>query len=544
MAGIRQLRCAIYTRKSTEEGLEQDFNSLHAQREACAAYILSQKHEGWTPVKTIYDDGGFSGGNLERPALKQLLADIKDGRIDVIVVYKVDRLTRSLADFTRIVDLFDAHNVSFVSITQQFNTTTSMGRLTLNMLLSFAQFEREVTGERIRDKFKASKQKGIFMGGVIPLGYDLCDRKLHINANEAKVVTEIFTRFLAIRNMRILQASLTADQIYTKIRPGKRKAGGNVFSRGALRQMLCNPLYIGKTKHKDQIYEGQHEAIIPKALWDDVQAILSGKLLGPQKHRLSEPNLLLGKLFDEHGIALSTNYANKAGKRYRYYVSKQLKSQTRESVQTAWRLPAQEIENCVARMAAELLMDQTLLTERLLALGIDAAFIPEALKASEELGHQLLQPISRESLFSDLITQVSLSPESITVVVSLESVGAPSGATMDYVKTIKIKRRGYELRLVIENEKNVPVKIDSTLLKTIARAHCWFEELATGKVSSLTEIAQRESVGKSYVGDILKLAFVPPKLVEAIADGGSQNLITDQLIKAPQLLDWQKWPDR
>jgi site-specific DNA recombinase len=271
------LRCAIYTRKSSEEGLDQAFNSLDAQREACAAFIVSQKHEGWTLSPTLYDDGGFSGGTMERPALKRLMADIEAGQIDVIVVYKVDRLTRALSDFAKLVEVFDRHGVSFVSITQQFNTTTSMGRLTLNVLLSFAQFEREVTGERIRDKIAASKKKGMWMGGMPPLGYDVQDRKLVVNENEARTVVDIFRRYRSLKSVHALREGLIAAGMVSKrrIRPDGTAYGGQKLSRGALYLILRNRVYRGETTHKGKAYPGEHPAIVEEALWDDVQAVLA-----------------------------------------------------------------------------------------------------------------------------------------------------------------------------------------------------------------------------------------------------------------------------
>ncbi len=273
----RTLRCAIYTRKSSEEGLEQEFNSLHAQREACEAFIRSQRHEGWSCLPQAYDDGGRSGGNLERPALQQLLADIREGKVDVVVVYKIDRLTRSLADFAKIVEVFDAKGVSFVSVTQQFNTTTSMGRLTLNVLLSFAQFEREVTGERIRDKIAASKRKGIWMGGVPPLGYAVRDRKLIVVESEAETVRHIFRRYAALGSVRLLTAEIGADGIAGKswTSASGRSWGGQPIGRGALYVMLQNRIYRGETVHKNETFPGEHQAIVDPALWDAVHARLA-----------------------------------------------------------------------------------------------------------------------------------------------------------------------------------------------------------------------------------------------------------------------------
>ena len=274
---VKKARCAIYTRKSSEEGLEQAFNSLDAQREACAAFILSQKHEGWTVLPALYDDGGFSGGTMERPALKRLIADIEEGQIDVIVVYKVDRLTRALSDFAKLVEVFDRHGVSFVSITQQFNTTTSMGRLTLNVLLSFAQFEREVISERVRDKVAASKKKGLWMGGIPPLGYDVENRKLVVNEAEARIVVDIFRRYLALKSVHALRDELADAGITSKrrLRPDSTEYGGQKFSRGALYLILQNRLYLGEITHKEQSYPGEHPAIVDKPLWEEVQAVLA-----------------------------------------------------------------------------------------------------------------------------------------------------------------------------------------------------------------------------------------------------------------------------
>src|SRR5208283_2666975 len=260
MASAPNRRCAIYTRKSSEEGLEQDYNSLHAQREACEAFIRSQAGEGWKLIKTAYDDGGFSGATMERPALQQVLSHIREGSIDVVVVYKVDRLTRSLADFARMVELFDAHNLSFVAVTQQFNSTTSMGRLTLNVLLSFAQFEREVTGERIRDKIAASKKRGMWMGGVVPLGYGLKGRQLVVNSKEAKIVQEIFAQYLSLGSVAELKQYLYRKRIRTKVRTSADGSpyGGKSFSRGALYLMLQNRIYLGEIVHKGAAYPGEH----------------------------------------------------------------------------------------------------------------------------------------------------------------------------------------------------------------------------------------------------------------------------------------------
>src|ERR1700704_610626 len=341
-------RCAIYTRKSSEEGLEQDFNSLHAQRESCDAYIKSQRHEGWTPLPTLYDDGGYSGGSTERPALKRLLADIQSHLIDVVVVYKVDRLTRSLADFAKIVEIFDAAGVSFVSVTQQFNTTTSMGRLTLNVLLSFAQFEREVTGERIRDKIAASKQKGMWMGGWVPIGYDRKERTLTINETEALTVRAIFDLFLKLKNVQRVQAELMSLNLTTKpyATPRGRAVGGLSFARGHIYKILSNPLYIGEIEHRGVRYPGQHPPLIDGATWAAVQAQLAtNHHENRARTNAKSKSLLAGLIFDGAGNRLVSSHATKNGKRYRYYVTPEA---TGRSVAAAsepkLRLPATMID--------------------------------------------------------------------------------------------------------------------------------------------------------------------------------------------------------
>src|SRR5436305_3115758 len=320
----KAFRCAIYTRKSSEEGLEQDFNSLHAQRESCDAYIKSQKREGWMALRTLYDDGGYSGGSMERPALQRLLGDIPSKAVNVVVVYKVDRLTRSLADFAKIVEIFDAAGVSFVSVTQQFNTTTSMGRLTLNVLLSFAQFEREVTGERIRDKIAASKQKGMWMGGWVPIGYDRKDRTLIINEAEAKTVRTIFELFLKLRNVRKLQAELARLKLRTKRYPTStgKILGGLPFSRGHIYRILSNPLYIGEIAHKDIRHAGQHPSIVDRQTWDEVNALLgNNRRAHRDRTKAGYANLLAGLIYDEAGRRFVSSHTTKNGRRYLYYIT-------------------------------------------------------------------------------------------------------------------------------------------------------------------------------------------------------------------------------
>jgi site-specific DNA recombinase len=346
---MKQVRCAIYTRKSSEEGLEQDFNSLDAQREACAAYILSQASEGWVALPDIYDDGGLSGGTLARPALQRLLGSIAEGRVDTVVVYKVDRLTRSLMDFSKLVETLDKAGTSFVSVTQSFNTTTSMGRLTLNMLLSFAQFEREVTAERIRDKLAASKAKGMWMGGVPPVGYKPNGRTLTIEHDEATIVRGIFERYLALGNVRAVHDALASDGVLTPIR-NSTKGGGRRFSRGQIYTILNNPIYLGLIRHKDKTYPGLHDAIIEQDVWDRTQAMLADNLQG-RRTRVRHPHrsLLAGKVVGDNGQPLTPAHATKGSVRYRYYVSADT------SAGSTMRIPARQLETAViARVAAAL----------------------------------------------------------------------------------------------------------------------------------------------------------------------------------------------
>ena len=338
-APVCKQRCAIYTRKSSEEGLDMEFNSLHAQRESCEAYIASQKAEGWVLVPNAYDDGGISGGTLERPALQNLLADIEAGRIDVVVVYKIDRLSRSLMDFAKLVDVFDRHAVTFVSVTQSFNTTTSMGRLTLNILLSFAQFEREVSGERIRDKIAASRKKGMWMGGNPPLGYDVKERKLVVNAGETATVRAIFQRFLDVGSTTILARALAAEGVTTK--------RGNPMNTGYLYKMLSNQAYIGLAVHKGTAYPGEHEAIIGRDLWDKVHAIMKeSPRVRANRTRAQTPAPLKGLIFGADGRAMTPTHTRRGGRLYRYYIAAAL-LKGEENPDIVRRVPAAEIEAAV-----------------------------------------------------------------------------------------------------------------------------------------------------------------------------------------------------
>jgi site-specific DNA recombinase len=356
----RAYRCAVYTRKSTDDGLEQEFNSLDAQYEACAAYAVSQRHEGWVVIADRYDDGAFSGGNMQRPGLQRLLADVAAGKVNIILIYKIDRLTRSLTDFAKIVDVLDQASASFVSITQSFNTTTSMGRLTLNMLLSFAQFEREVTGERIRDKIAASKRRGMWMGGQVPLGYDVKERRLLPNEQEAELVLHIMQRYLALGSVVALVDELGREGRRTKLQQNASgpHRGGCPFRRGTLYHLLSNRIYRGKIVHKDQCFEGEHEPIVPEPLWDQVQAALAVRTNGASRRlRVMHTSLLLGLVLDGEDRAMTTSHATKPGKRYHYYV-------TRPDLlggSPAWRVSAHDFEMLVCDRLVELLVDQQML---------------------------------------------------------------------------------------------------------------------------------------------------------------------------------------
>jgi site-specific DNA recombinase len=351
----KPVRCAIYTRVSTEQGLEQDFNSLDAQYDASQAYIRSQAHAGWSLLRAEYEDGGFSGGNTDRPALQRLLDDVRAGKVDVIVVYKVDRLTRSLADFAKLVELFDQHGVSFVSVTQQFNTTTSMGRLTLNVLLSFAQFEREVTSERIRDKIAASKRKGLWVGGMAPLGYDTKDRKITVNEAEADRVRTIFRSYLRLGSLSLLMAELRKQGIVTKVRILKSgaTAGGIPFTRGPLAHLLRNRFYIGEVMFKGEVLAGEQPAIVDRDLFDAVQAKLSEQLNNHKTARMKSEALLTGRIFDDRGNRMTPSHVRKRGIKYRYYLSCSLLQGQPERAGAVSRIPAAEIEGLVVRSVGD-----------------------------------------------------------------------------------------------------------------------------------------------------------------------------------------------
>ncbi|PCJ61092.1 MAG: resolvase [Rhodospirillaceae bacterium] len=537
-------RCAIYTRKSSEEGLEQDFNSLHAQREACEAYITSQKSEGWQLVRTPYDDGAFSGGTLERPALQSLLADIEARKVDTVVVYKVDRLTRSLANFSKIVEIFDAHAVSFVSITQQFNTTTSMGRLTLNMLLSFAQFEREVTGERIRDKIAASKKKGMWMGGFVPLGYEAKERTLVINEVEAKTIRAVYRLYLAHGNVRRVKAEADRLGLKTKIR-AEGSSGGRPLSRGYIYKLLGNPLYAGKIAHKGEVYEGQHPAIIDAKTWKEVQTKLTSNTHARRSGvRATEPSLLAGLLHDEHGNRLSPSHAVKNGTRYRYYVSQAILQHREGEAGSVIRIPAREIEKLVTARMASLLKDSGALIDEIgnaLKPRDQKRLMSAARKQAEQWPQ--MKAAERRAFVLTVVAKVTVSDGEVRIVLrrsqlqkSLLSDTSPTrttnlnreeenGSNTDDALILstpaRLKLCSGEMRLVIPpgHVKETQPRPNATLIKALARAHAWKAKLLSGDTPSIRAIAKDEGVNERYVGHHLRLSFLAPDIVEAILDG-------------------------
>lgn len=541
----RLLRCAIYTRKSSEEGLEQGFNSLDAQREACEAFIKSQQHEGWKMLPTFYDDGGFSGGNMERPALKQLLQDIDQKKINVVVVYKVDRLTRSLADFAKIVEQFDAKGVSFVSVTQQFNTTSSMGRLTLNVLLSFAQFEREVTGERIRDKIAASKAKGMWMGGTPHMGYVALERTLKIDEEQASLVRHIYERYLALGTVRLLKKELDLQGISTPKRftSTERQFGGRPFSRGHLYKILTNPVYIGKIVHRDQIYEGQHPAIIEIDAWDQVQAqLLSNRQSETKRRSTPSDSLLLGLVIDESGHRLIPSHCQKRSKRYRYYVSEPLIMEDRQSAPEAIRIPAPELENLVINQLKDWLANESALLKILNPKANQTQELSTAIKQLQELIHQNTK--ERYEFIHRLIKQVSVLADCVEIKVDPQALYEDAPHPIELITLTaqaKIERCGMAMRLLVGNRSAIQ-NLDQTLINSIRKAQDWLEQLTIGKVSSVSELATQEGTTSNAITRLIYRAFLAPDIIRAIMNGTQPTTLNSDLLKTivPLPLDWDE----
>jgi site-specific DNA recombinase len=552
MSSATLKRCAVYTRKSTEEGLDQEFNSIDAQREAGMAFIESQRHEGWVAVSDRYDDAAFSGGNMERPGLKRLLKDIEAGKVDCIVTYKIDRLTRSLPDFAKMVEIFDQHKVSFVSVTQQFNTTTSMGRLTLNILLSFAQFERELTSERIRDKFLASRKKGMWMGGSEPLGYVVEDKKLKIHEKEAELVQFIFKRFTQTGSATLLAKELNKKGHTTKkrvLKSGKTQ-GGQPFNKGSLAKILHNVTYIGKVAHKGSVYDGMHEGIIEERQWDQVQSIFKQNDRGRSNNtKMNTSALLTGLLYTKDGHAMSPTHTRKKGKQYRYYTTaKAIKHGYGEC--DLRQIPAGEIEEIAINQIHEILKTPEVIMGTVKAAdgNINEKEVVTAVNRLEPVWRQLF-PTEQARVLSLLLVKVIVDVDGIDFYIRLNGLSSLATEVEDQIvepaandddKTyhvhvpVTLKRRDGRKRVVVpDDEEFLPAQKPKPLTglqKALIQAYRWQGWLDDGKYRSTAAIAKKEKIDPSYVQRILKYALLAPDLVESIlhdqvADGlAARNL--------------------
>jgi site-specific DNA recombinase len=508
------LRCAVYTRKSTDHNLELEFNSLDAQREACEAYIKSQAHEGWRLVPNHYDDGAFSGASLDRPALHELLTEVTAGKIDIIVVYKVDRLTRSLADFAKLVELFDQHTVSFVSVTQSFNTTSSMGRLTLNVLLSFAQFEREVIGERVRDKIAASKAKGIWVGGSVPLGYASVKKKLVIVPEEAETVRVIFRRYLELGSIRDLVEDLDRKGIRTRrqtLSTGKIR-GDIRFGVGALAHLLRNRFYIGEVVYHGAVHPGEQEPILDRVLFDAVQAKLAASANTRQLKLRASPSILAGRIFDDRGNRMTPTHTNKHGARYRYYVSHAILQKRDTEAGTVMRVSAPEIESTVTQALRKHFdarkpvgTDRELIeqVEQIIVKNqtMEIHFISEA--GSESIERSATQSPSKDGM-ADVIT-VSRSTIPTTTVKGILHSPTPS--------------------------PTVPANDRDVLLTAIAKARAWIDDIVEGRVASFADIAKHEGKVERHIRLLAPLAFVSPTVILDIVNGVMPRVTVTDLAK-------------
>ncbi len=555
MPARKLLHCAVYTRKSSEEGLEQDFNSLEAQREACEAYIRSQAHEGWRLLPERFDDGGFSGGSLERPALKLLLERIRDKRIDVIVIYKIDRLTRSLMDFAKLAELFEKEGVSFVSVTQQFNTTTSMGRLMLNVLLSFAQFEREITGERIRDKIAASKKKGIWMGGSVPAGYDVRNRALVINEEDAKTVRTLFRLYSEFSSVRKVWAEAKRLGLRTPVRTTQkgRAIGGKQFFPGNIYQLLSSPIYIGKLPHKGQVYDGNHPPVIDIAQWEAVQSGIAGNRVDRRYGRNTKsPSPLTGLLYDANGVRFTpTQTTKKSGQRYRYYVHPALTTGVAPPNSNLPRIPALEIEHAVRKGIAELLGYPTKL---LAALNhhLQGPAPEHALKQAQELAADILNatpttwmPMIRPALNRVILSEdcivLSIAPDNLSRILIADNIQQASqylnrlndddASVVEYRIPVRVQlRRSGAMKLVVGNCQSTAAEPDPAIEKTLANAFAWAEMMKDGRADSVRYIATLEKVTEAWITRTLRMAYLAPVVVEAVLRGQTGSELTAQTL--------------
>jgi site-specific DNA recombinase len=505
---VRKLaRCAIYTRKSTEHNLDLEFNSLDAQREACAAYIKSQAHEGWRLIHDRYDDGAFSGASLERPALQNLLADVQSGKIDVIVVYKVDRLTRSLADFAKLVELFDQHSVSFVSVTQHFNTTSSMGRLTLNVLLSFAQFERELIGERVRDKIAASKRKGIWVGGPVPLGYASINKKLVVVPDEAETVRTIFRRYLELGSIRTLIQDLDRRGIRTKRRAGTngRTTGGIRFGVGPLAHLLQNRFYIGEVVYRGKVHRGQHEPILEEARFEAVQAKLAAGAAARSLRLRGSPAILAGRIFDDRGNRMTPTHTNKKGARYRYYVSHAVLQKRENEAGSVSRISAPDVEHAVVKAVRE---------HRASGSNGDGDSMDD-----RELiaGHVECIKINSSAIEIQLVQAACFEEEQTGHKSSKRHPKDPSTLIVPWLTAGHSDVKGI-LHTPSHGSANISGSRDRILM-AIAKARAWIHDLIDGRAASFAEIAKREGKVERHIRLLAPLAFVSPRLLSQIVDG-------------------------
>jgi len=551
-----QIRCAVYTRKSSDDGLDQEFNSLDAQFEACTAYIASQRHEGWRLLPSRYNDGGLSGGTLERPALQRLMADIDAGRIGMIVVYKIDRLTRSLADFAKLVERLDAAGCSFVSVTQAFNTSSSMGRLTLNVLLSFAQFEREVTAERIRDKITASKKKGLWMGGTVPLGYDPhpdpLRRELVVNSNEATTVQTVFQLYTELNSLRAVEdrAKLLGLTSKARISPQGKVTGGQSLSRGQIHYLLCNPVYRGLIRHKNTTYPGLHPAIIEEPLWDVVQASLQQASQRPRTHRASTSDLgigapgpaissgavLTGILRDETGDRLTPTHTLRHGRRFHYYVSNRLISGGTDP--TGWRLSASAVEQALATVLIRH-FENAVKSHNILTA-------PEASTAGQ-IAQQLTALVDDlrnkgAQKLPDLLAAVTIGPRHLQITLCANALsewlsvipGACAAGFLAFRTPFTIRRRGVEVRIATGDLTPAP---DPALLRILAQAHVWTEHLKTGM--PLADVARAAGHSGAYIRTRAPLAFFSPNIQKHILAGTQPpDLTLARLVSSKIPLCW------
>jgi len=534
----KPIRCAIYTRKSTEDGLEQEFNSLHAQREACEAYILSQRHEGWELVPDEFDDGGYSGGTMNRPGLAALMNALEEGLIDVIVVYKVDRLTRSLVDFAKIVEILDEKEASFVSITQAFNTTSSMGRLTLNVLLSFAQFEREVTGERIRDKIAASKKKGLWMGGPVPLGYVVVERKLIAEPNEAKRVRTIMRRYLESKSAPALLRQLEKEGVLTKIqhRTSGPHRGGIPFRRGSLFHLLKNPIYRGKIMHKGEVYEGEHEPIVDEELWDAVQAKLA-KLAPPRMLPTndSQDAMLRGLLSDQQGRPMVPTYTSKGIRRYRYYETRKDLVTTNNPESTRYAMV--KLDMHIVDHLGILLSDQHAL--RRIANSNDGASLQTIFTQANLHKDALTQ--NAANLIKKLIHKISISADRMILEIDPLQFGItkPLEEVWRYEMALPKKKQFREAKLRINNSDD-KVNIDPKLIVLLADAMKAQRLVLASPEIPLYEIAKSEGRCRKQLTQLVKLSWINPRIVESIVEGRQPaRLSRKRLMDIDLPLDWK-----